>query len=226
MSTRFLAGLGGACVAACLALFAYLHVAPASGGVDWERRTLSQYALLENGWAFDAAVLLLAAGSAAILLALVRGGVFRARSGAAVALGLWVVGLVAVVVFEKHNWSAGPSISGDVHRAASLLAFLSLPVAAVLAGRSGWARSGLSRQPAFAVAVLLGGVVSALCFAPILWALISEPWTGVRWWQAIPLGTVERLLGLAEVLTVVLLGWWAAARPAVAAEPARVPVDR
>ena len=230
MSTRFLAGLGGACVVACLALFAYLHFAPVSAGVDWERRTLSQYALLENGWAFDAAVLLLAAGSAAILSALVRARVFRARSGAAVALGLWVVGLVAVVVFEKHNWSAGPSISGDVHRAASLLAFLSLPVAAVLAGRRwltrpGAGRSGVGRRSGFAVAVLLGGVVSALCFAPILWALISEPWTGVRWWQAIPLGAVERLLGLAEVLTVVLLGWWAAARPAVDAEPARVRVE-
>ena len=134
MSNRFLAGLGAAGVAACLVLFAYLHVAPLSAGVDWERRTLSQYALLANGWAFDAAVLLLAAGSAAVLLALIRAEILPARSGAAVALGLWVAGLVGVVVFEKHNWSAGPSISGDVHRAASLLAFLSLPVAAVLAG--------------------------------------------------------------------------------------------
>ncbi len=83
--------------------------------------------------------MLLAAGSAAIGVALVRAGVFRARSGAAVALALWVAGLVGVVLFEKHNWSAGPSISGDVHRAASLLAFLSLPVAAVLAGRP-WLR--------------------------------------------------------------------------------------
>ena len=55
----------------------------------------------------------------------------------------------------------------------------------------------------------LGGVVSLLCFSPILWALLSEPWTGVRWWRAIPLGGVERLLGLAEVATVLLLAWWA-----------------
>ena len=39
---------------------------------------------------------------------------------------------------------------------------------------------------------------------------MAEPWTGVRWWRAIPLGGVERLLGLAEVVTVLLLAWWAA----------------
>jgi hypothetical protein len=50
--------------------------------------------------------------------------------------------------------------------------------------------------------------VSLLCFAPILWAVLAEPWTGVRWWRAIPLGGVERLLGLAEVVTVLLLAWW------------------
>ena len=38
---------------------------------------------------------------------------------------------------------------------------------------------------------------------------MAEPWTGVRWWRAIPLGGVERLLGLAEVATVLLLAWWA-----------------
>jgi hypothetical protein len=73
--------------------------------------------------------------------------------------------------------------------------------------------------------VALGGAVSLLCFTPILWALVSEPWTGVRWWRAIPLGGVERLLGLAEVVTVLLLAWWAvrAARAARAIAPAESP---
>ncbi|MEU4425885.1 DUF998 domain-containing protein [Actinoplanes sp. NPDC024001] len=210
MIERHLARFGVACVAACLGLFAWLHLTPPSALLDWRTRTLSQYALLDNGWAFDTATLLLALGSAAVILALVRAGVLRARSGAAVALWLWVAGLIGVVVFEKHNWAVGPSISGDVHRAASLLAFLSLPVAALLAGAFGLRRPAARTA---ATAVLLAGAVSLLCFTPILWALLAEPWTGVRWWRAIPLGTVERLLGLAEVVTVLLLARWATLTP-------------
>ena len=86
------------------------------------------------------------------------------------------------------------------------MAFLSLPAAALLAAGP-WLRRPRWRRPARAVA--LAGVMSFLCFAPILWALLSEPWTGVRWWRAIPLGAVERVLGLAEVATVLLLAWWA-----------------
>ncbi|MEV0135675.1 hypothetical protein AB0H83_45435 [Dactylosporangium sp. NPDC050688] len=105
-------------------------------------------------------------------------------------------------------------MSGDIHRVASLVAFLSLPAGALLAAAP-WLHGAGTRRPARLVA--LGGVVSLLCFSPILWALLSEPWTGVRWWRAIPLGSVERLLGLAEVGTVLLLAWWAArTRPAQA----------
>lgn len=205
MSARRLAGLGVATVAASIALFAWLHLAPPSAWLDWKTRTISQYALLENGWIFDTATLILAAGSTAILAALVRARLIGRTSKAAVALVLWVVGLVGVVWFEKHNWAVGPSTSGDVHRAASLVSFLSLPAAALLAGAP-WLRRPYPRVPAV---VTLAGVVSLLCFTPILWAVLAEPWTGVRWWRAIPLGAVERLLGLAEVVTVLLLAWWA-----------------
>lgn len=194
-------------------LYALLHVLPPSAGLDWTRRTISQYALLDNGWMFDTATLLLAAGSLLVVAALLRAG--RLRQDATIALLLWVAGLVGVVVFEKHNWAAGPSMSGDIHRAASVVAFLSLPVAALLA-----------RGPR---PVSFGGVLSLLCFMPILWAVVSESWTGVRWWQAIPLGGVERLLGLAEVLTVLAMAWWAIAdrpsalRPPLRSRPTRTP---
>ncbi len=195
-----LATLGVVCVGASLAFYALLHVRSPSAELDWSRRTISHYALLPNGWWFDAATLLLAAGSLAVLGASLRAGVVR--GGAAVALLLWVLGLVGVVWFEKHNWAAGPSLAGDIHRAASVVAFLSLPVGALLAAARSL-RSSAARLVAF------GGAVSLLCFTPILWAVASEPWTGVRWWRAIPLGGVERLLGLAEVVTVLLIAWWA-----------------
>ncbi|WP_327001918.1 DUF998 domain-containing protein [Dactylosporangium sp. NBC_01737] len=202
------AGLGVLCVAVSVVLYGVLHVVPPSAGLDWSSRTISQYALLSNGWVFDVATLLLAAGSFAVLVALLRAGLVR---GAAVAaLLLWVGGLVGVVWFEKHNWASGPSMSGDIHRAASLVAFLSLPAGALLA-TTPWLRGDGATRPARLVA--LGGVASLLCFSPILWALVSEPWTGVRWWRAIPLGGVERLLGVAEVVTVLLLAWWAVRAP-------------
>ncbi|WP_433795890.1 DUF998 domain-containing protein [Actinoplanes sp. CA-252034] len=197
---RALAALGAAAVLTSLGLYASLHVLPPSAELDWTRRTISQYALMPDGWVFDLATLLLAAGSAAILVALHRTG--RLSRGALATLALWVVGLVGVVWFEKHNWQAGGSMSGDVHRVFSVVAFLSLPIGALLAA---------GRAPGAARWVAAGGVVSLLCFTPILWAVLAEPWTGVRWWRAIPLGTVERLLGLAEVVTVLLLAWWAVA---------------
>jgi len=199
-----LVGLGVAGVVAALLLYGSLHLLPPSAELDWTRRTISQYALLPNGWLFDSATLLLAAGSLAVLAALRSAGV--TRRAAVVALLLWVAGLVGVVWFEKHNWAAGPSISGDIHRVASLVAFVSLPVGALLAAGP-WLRRPGARLPAHLV--VLGSLVSLACCTPILWALLSEPWTGVRWWQAIPLGAVERLLGLAEVTTVLLLAWWA-----------------
>jgi len=213
MSARRLAGLGGAAVTVALVLFAWLHLTGPSAALDWRTRTISQYALLDNGWAFDTATLLLAAGSAAILAALVRARVIGAGSGSAAALALWVAGLIGVVWFEKHNWAVGPSPSGDIHRAASVVAFLSLPAAALLAG----VPRLRGPHPRAAAVITLAGMVSLLCFSPILWAVLTEPWTGVRWWRAIPLGAVERVLGLAEVTTLLLMAWWAAGQAAVSA---------
>ncbi|WP_229074902.1 DUF998 domain-containing protein [Actinoplanes sp. DH11] len=201
MKVLVFAGLGVVCVVASLMLYGVLHLVPPSAELDWARRTISQYALMPNGWLFDTATLLLAGGSAAIVVALLRAGLLT--RGALAGLVLWVVGLVGVVWFEKHNWSVGPSVGGDIHRVASVVAFLSLPLGTLLAAAPRMREPG-ARLVAAAAAVAL------LCFTPILWAVTSEPWTGVRWWRAIPLGGVERLLGLAEVITVLLLAWWAA----------------
>jgi hypothetical protein len=37
-----------------------------------------------------------------------------------------------------------------------------------------------------------------------------RPFTGVPWWQLVPLGLVERGLAITAVVTVVVLGRWAA----------------
>lgn len=213
---RSLALAGIAAVLVGVGMIGALHVTGPSAELDPMRRTISQYALLETGAVFNVAVVVLALGSAATLLALIRTGLVPVRSSGALALLLWCVGLVAVVYFPKHNWSVGPSIEGTIHRYASVVAFVSLPVAALLIGRR-WRRDERWRGPA---AVTTGlGVLALLCFAPIAVAFALHPITGVPWWRAIPLGGVERLLALVEVVTVVHLAWWAIR---AAAKPARL----
>lgn len=202
---RSLALAGIAAVLVAIGMIGALHVTGPSAELDPMRRTISQYALLESATMFNVAVVVLAAGSAATLLALIRTGLVAARSGAALALLLWSVGLAAVVYFPKHNWSVGPSVEGYIHRYASVVAFLSLPVAALLIGRR-WGRSTRWRRQGMIASA--SGVAALLCFAPIAVAFVLHPFTGVPWWRAIPLGGVERLLALVEVATVVYLAYW------------------
>lgn len=168
--------------------------------------------------ALDAGVLGLAAGSALVLLALVRAGLVRPASAGGVLLALWVLSLVVAVAFEKTDWSVGPSPGGYVHRYASLAAFASLPVAALAVGAR-WRREPLWRRPAAAACWL--GACALLWLGTILLGVVLRPFTGVPWWRFVALGLVERGLAATEVAAVVVLGVWAwrAARGPVPAPP-------
>jgi hypothetical protein len=187
-------------------LIGLLHVHPESAHLSPKRRTISEYALLETGWIFDTAVLALAASTAAVLVALVRAGLLPAVSAAAGALLLASAGFAGVVVFPKHDWSVGPSLHGDIHRIAGVVAFICLPLAAILLARTWLGHPGWR---AYAYLTLALGLLTLLSFAPIAGAFLLEPVTGVPWWRAVPLGAVERAVGLVEVATLVSLAWWA-----------------
>ena len=179
-------------------------------------RTISEYAQGPLWWPFHLAVVSLAVGSLLILVALVRRRLAKPVSGGALALGLWSLGLIFVVLFEKHDWSEGPSVSGYVHQLSSVIAFLSLPVAAVLLARP-WQRHDRWRVAAGWTSRL--GWASMLWFVPILGALIVNFTTDIAWWQLIPLGLTERALVLTEVSVVVAMARWAMATdPATAGE--------
>ena len=201
-------GLVAACgiVGAGLAvvMVGLLHVV-AAGRVDPVRRTISEYALGEHRWMFDTGVIGLAAGSALVLVALVRAGVLRWPSAGAVLLAVWAVALVVVVAFEKTNWAVGPSAGGYIHRYASLVAFVSLPVAALAAGRRWRGHPDWGRFAAWSRWL---GALALLWLGAILLGVVLRPFTGVPWWQFLPLGLVERALALTEVASVVLLGVW------------------
>ncbi|GAA2833293.1 DUF998 domain-containing protein [Crossiella cryophila] len=202
------APLGTVLVLAGIALVGLLDLLPSSAPL---RRTISHYALTDARWVFDLALLILAAGSAVILVGLVRKGVTRPAAPATVFLGLWVVGLVIVVLFPKHDWSVGPSMSGDIHRIGSALAFLGLPIAALLLARP-WLREAAARG--FARTVWWLGLVSLLWFPPLIAVIAYYGPLGVAWWEIFPLGLWERLLAFTEVMAVVALGWWAHRIPA------------
>ncbi len=199
------AGIAGAAVAAVLV--GVLHLLPSSAGISPLSRTISEYALTESGWMFNVAVLALALGSFAVLASLILSGRTAARSTGFVLGAAWVAALTVVVVFPKHNWSVGPSTGGQIHRVASIVAFLCLPLAVILLTRArGGARRRLSAHLAFWSAVMalawLGSLIGA-------WAL--SPLTGVPWYRAFPLGLVERGLVFFEVAAVVALACWALA---------------
>jgi hypothetical membrane protein len=167
---------------------------------------------------FDTAVSLLVAGSIAILAVLVRHGMAKWNSVGSVAFVAWSVGLTLVVIFPKNNWAIGPSMSGSIHRFGSLLAFIALPIAATLLARP-WRHDAV--WGAHARWTFRLGVLSALAFTPILYAIGVNAVVGTSWWRVIPLGYVERLLVLTEVVAVLVAAVWAIAvayRPALPAQ--------
>ena len=190
-------------------LIALLHVLPPSNQVDPMTRTLSQYALGGNGWMFDLGVLALAVGSVAILAGLVRAGVVRALSGATVFVALWSGALAVLVFFQKYDFANGEhtGASGMIHRMASLVAFLSLPLAAMLTVRYAGRRNPGWRRPA--AWTRWATVASWACLSLLLYAIAQSFFTDITWWRLFPLGALERLIALSEILAVLALGNWA-----------------
>ena len=199
-------GIGGALTA--IVLVGGLHVLGETAAVDPIRRTISEYALSSVGWVFNVGVLALAVGSLAIAAGLVIAGLARAGSLGVALIGVWSAALLVIMFFPKHNWAVGPSANGQIHRVASIVAFLALPIAVLLLTRRTRSAAGVERQRRPVPARVAGwlGVLSLAWFAPIFGALLLSPLTGTPWWRAIPLGLVERGLVISEVLAVIALG--------------------
>jgi len=216
---RVAARLGIAGLLLGSAIIAALHVVGPGRAISPIRRTISEYMLTSAAWAFDLGVLAVAAGSTAILVAVARSARGASRLGLLLA-ALWVAGLVTLVAFPKADWALGPSTSGQVHRVASMVAFLALPfaVVALLAPRVG---RGPGRGTArWGVGLALAGLA---WFAPIVVAIASAA-NGGRWWTAVPLGLVERGMAVTEVAAMLVVGVWAVRFGARVTEPARAPV--
>jgi hypothetical protein len=190
-------------------LILLLHVLPPSDRVNPMTRTISEYALGANGWMFDLGVLALAVGSMAVLAGLVRAGVVRALGGTSLFITLWSASLTVLVIFEKYDYQNGghTGASGMIHRMASLVAFLSLPLAVLLASRGAARRNPGWRRPA--AWTRWAGIVSCACLSLLIYAIVRSLFTDVSWWRVFPLGAMERLIALSDIVAVSVLGIWA-----------------
>jgi hypothetical protein len=175
-------------------LMVALHVLPPTDQISPFRRTLSQYALSPNKWIFDLAVLLVAAGSSLAFLEVVRRRLVRPLSGTAVLGALWTVSLLVIVAFTKTNWAVGPSMGGLLHRYASLVAFVSLPLAVILAAGAVFPRAPGWRRLARGLAIM-----SLLWFGLIILGVVRMLTGGGPWWLFVPLGLVERTIVVTAV---------------------------
>jgi hypothetical protein len=219
------AGLGLLALGSLLVLL--LHVLPPSNQVNPMTRTISEYALGANGWMFDVGVLALAAGSMLVLAGLVRAGVVRAVSGTGVFVTLWSGALAVLVVFQKYDFANGEhtGASGMIHRMASLVAFLSLPTAALLASRGAARRNPSWRRPA--ALTRWAALASWATLSLLIYAVAQGFVTDISWWRVFPLGGMERLIALAEIVAVFAMGSWGrraatgAPAPATAVSSAR-----
>lgn len=167
---------------------------------------------------FTIGVLLLALGSAATTTSAVRSGLATARSTAVVGLATWTVGLIAVVIVPKQDWSGDATlgIGGAVHRFGAAAAFVGIPIG-LLALTIPWLRRGEWKERARSTVALT--LVAVLSSTPIVYALIVGATSSTPWYRAVTLGYVERLLVVAEVVALLSFAVWTRAAERIVVRP-------
>ncbi|NGM12250.1 DUF998 domain-containing protein [Verrucosispora sp. CWR15] len=202
--------LGGIVVAAVLTVIGHAGV----NDLDPVSLTVSDYAVSDSGGIIHVAMLLLAAASAVLIPTLGQLGPPRGRRSAAAEwlLAAWAGGLLVSGLVPTNQPGTEMGTTAYVHRYASVIAFLALPVA-------GWLLA--ARLPAGARA---GRWLRALTVTSLLLATVMA-------WSAYPgdrayYGLIERLLILAEVALLVVIAysssWSISWRPASVTEPERL----
>jgi hypothetical protein len=183
----------GMTLTAILGVAAHLHSDP---GMSPLSLTISDYAVSNNGWPMNVAILVLGISSLSVPLAL-RAVRIRVGAVAEALLLVWCLGLiVSAIVPTDPIGVVELSTRAYVHRYVSVAAFVALPVATLLAIRrlatdARW-RGTVRRLRALAVASVLA-----------LLGLYYVAFPGGR----VMMGLVERILVLVELaLLAVLVG--------------------
>ncbi len=197
-----LAGLAG--IALCLGLVLALHVlAPDPGPAH---TMISNYALGGYRPLFDLGVLVLVAGSAAAVAALVATGAVRPGGAVTRLLLTWCAGMVLVVAFPTTSSSLPPTPGAVVHAAAAVAGFAALPLGALAAARE-W-RAVHVRRAAVLRAL---AVLSLALLVPVLGGLAPGSPLAVQV-VGVPFGLLQRVLGVVDLALLVVLTTGALAR--------------
>lgn len=214
--SNYVAVAGVVALAAGAALVLLLQVIPPTNEISALDTTLSEYGTGTNKWIFDLALILLATGSGAGLAVLLRQG--RLPVPAAALGAVWSVGLLVILAFAKHDWRIDPTMdaAGTAHRAASILAFVCLPLAVLISSGRAFPRVPLRRLTARLLAIASFGWL-----AVIVGAIVVAIHTGHDWWLSTPYGVEERGLALTELLALAALILPVGNRPARARPAAR-----
>lgn len=189
-----------------VALIAILHIVAPTNAINPVTVTISEYGRSPLAAVFVVGVVLIAVGSAATLALLLRARICRVLSVPSLGLSLWVVGMIGVAVFQKADWAAGATMSGYIHRAASLAAFIALPVAILTLALHSIRRAAGGTRTSGVLASALVVSVTLLVVMAGLGVYIATAENGeVAWWTVLPLGLVERLIVFAELVALALL---------------------
>ncbi|MGW0506958.1 DUF998 domain-containing protein [Micromonospora sp. NPDC003241] len=187
--------LGGIVLAALLAVIGHAGV----DGLDPLSLTVSDYAVSESGGAIHLAMLTLAAASAVLVLGLRRldrptgaAGTRRGRVGTAqVLLAAWAGGLLLAGLIPTNPPGTEMGTAAYVHRYASVVAFLALPLA-------GWLIAAQLPATARTARWLRGLTIASLLLAAVM---VWSAYPGDRAYY----GLIERALILAEVALLTVL---------------------
>ncbi|MET7749845.1 DUF998 domain-containing protein [Micromonospora sp. NPDC005367] len=192
-----LLALGGITLAALLAVIGHLEV---NEDLSPWSLTVSDFAVSDRGGVIDTAMVLLAAATAVLLPALSRtpaatDGHRAARARGARRIGwaeglmaAWVAGLLLAAVVPTNQPGTPMGAAAYVHRYASVVAFLALPV-------GGWLLA--KRLPAAGARWTRRFVIASAVLAV---AMVWSAYPGDR----VLIGLVERLLILAEVAVLTI----------------------
>ncbi|MET8044214.1 DUF998 domain-containing protein [Micromonospora sp. NPDC005215] len=186
-----LLALGGIALAALLTVIGHLEV---NDDLSPWALTISDFAVSDRGGVIDVAMVVLALATVALLYGLHRTDSPRPDPGrtAELLLGAWVGGLLLAAVVPTNEPGTAMTTAAYLHRYASVIAFLALPV-------GGWL---LARRDHLTPAArwLRGLALTSLVLAA---AMVWSAYPGDR----VLIGLAERLLILTEVgvLTTVAL---------------------
>lgn len=202
-ATRTLRVVEAAGILLGVVLIGILHLVPPTRGIDPVIVTISEYGRSPLAPVFVAAIALIAVGSAATLALVVREGACRPWSLATLGLTLWVAGMIGVAAFQKADWTAGATLAGYTHRAASVVAFVALPVAVLALGAGARRRRARDRRSLTAALVLAAAVLIAMTVLGVFIGIAEA--RGLPWWTMMPVGLTERLVVAVELVALTLL---------------------